>query len=248
MYVYETEGCVLEEENISKKPLEKTESTEDNYEKNMDAHSPTDSPDADRKQETNAEASVFAPEKKDKPDRKKPAKKRPPGKPPKKRKTTKQLIIGVLIKIAVIVLIVWGVFTFVLGITIHYGNNMHPMVRDGDLVISLRLQKPYINAAVMYQHDGKTTVGRVIAMEGSVIDIADNGVFAVNDNVPSEEVFYPTYPADGSDIEYPYTVPKGKVFILNDFREDTNDSRSFGAVDIGDLKGTLLLTMRRRGF
>jgi signal peptidase I len=122
------------------------------------------------------------------------------------------------------------------------------MVRDGDLVITLRLQKPFINAAVMYRHDGRTTVGRVIAMEGSVVDISKNGTFTVNGNAPSEEVFYPTYPADGSDIKYPYTVPEGKVFILNDFREDTNDSRSFGAVDTGDLQGTLLLTMRRRGF
>lgn len=198
--------------------------------------------------DTNTEAKSSEPENEVKPEKKKPPKKKPKGKPRKKQKTTKQLVIGLLIKIAVIALIIWGVFTFVLGIMIHYGNNMHPMVRDGDLVISLRLQKPYINAAVMYGHDGKTTVGRVIAMEGSVVDIAENGGITVNGNTPTEEVFYPTYPANGSDIKYPYTVPEGKVFILNDFREDTNDSRSFGAVDTGDLKGTLLLTMRRRGF
>lgn len=198
--------------------------------------------------EKNTEANDSKSEKNSKPDQKNPPKKKPKGKPRKKKKTTKQLVIGVLIKIGVIVLVVWGVFTFVLGITIHYGNNMHPMVRDGDLVITLRLQKPFINAAVMYRHDGRTTVGRVIAMEGSVVDISKNGTFTVNGNAPSEEVFYPTYPADGSDIQYPYTVPEGKVFILNDFREDTNDSRSFGAIDTGELKGTLLLTMRRRGF
>lgn len=57
-----------------------------------------------------------------------------------------------------------GLFTFVLGVTIHYGSNMYPMVRDGNLVFSLRLQKPYINAAVLYKHEGKTPVGRVIAL------------------------------------------------------------------------------------
>ena len=238
----------MEEENVSKNTLDEAKSSAENDVQNKQAPSPIQSPDAESTQKTKAEASVFASEKGEKNDRKKPAKKKPKGRPPKKQKTTKQLVIGLLIKIAVIALIIWGVFSFVLGIMIHYGNNMHPMVRDGDLVISLRLQKPYINAAVMYAHDGKTTVGRVIAMEGSEINIAENGSFTVNGNAPSEEVFYPTYRADGSDIEYPYTVPQGKVFILNDFREDTNDSRSFGAVDIGDLKGTLLLTMRRRGF
>ena len=238
----------MEEENVSKNTLDEAKSSAENDVQNKQAPSPIQSPDAESTQKTKAEASVFASEKGEKNDRKKTAKKKPKGRPPKKQKTTKQLLIGLLIKIAVIALVIWGVFSFVLGIMIHYGNNMHPMVRDGDLVISLRLQKPYINAAVMYQHDGKTTVGRVIAMEGSEINIAENGSFTVNGNAPSEEVFYPTYRADGSDIEYPYTVPQGKVFILNDFREDTNDSRSFGAVDIGDLKGTLLLTMRRRGF
>ena len=176
--------------------------------------------------EKSSEIKASASEKDEKPVSKKPSNKNPKGKPRKKKKTTKQLVIGLLIKIAVIV----------------------PMVRDGDLVITLRLQKPYINAAVMYGHDGKTTVGRVIAMEGSVVDISDNGGITVNGNTPTEEVFYPTYPANGSEIQYPYTVPQGKVFILNDFREDTNDSRSFGAVDTGELQGTLLLTMRRRGF
>lgn len=223
------EGCVLEEENVSNGKLEETVSSADTDEKS-------------------SEIKASASEKDEKPVSKKPSNKNPKGKPRKKKKTTKQLVIGLLIKIAVIVLVVWGVFTFVLGITIHYGNNMHPMVRDGDLVITLRLQKPYINAAVMYGHDGRTTVGRVIAMEGSVVDIAENGGITVNGNTPTEEVFYPTYPANGSEIQYPYTVPQGKVFILNDFREDTNDSRSFGAVDTGELKGTLLLTMRRRGF
>lgn len=245
------EGCVLEEDNISNNnsnsTLDKTVSSADHDDQNTQAHSPVQSTDADKTQEPKTSDSTSEKEKKT--DRKKPAKKKPKGRPPQKKpKTTKQLLISIAIKIATIVIVVWGVFTFVLGIMIHYGNNMHPMVRDGDLVISLRLQKPYINAAVMYQHDGKTTVGRVIAMEGSEINIAENGSFTVNGNAPSEEVFYPTYRADGSDIEYPYTVPQGKVFILNDFREDTNDSRSFGAVDIGDLKGTLLLTMRRRGF
>ena len=238
----------MEEENVSNSSIEKSLSSADKDVPIKEAHSPHDPTDADSTHKPKAEASVSASANKDRHDRKKPAPKKPPGKPPKKHKTTKQLVVGVLIKIAVIVLIVWGVFTFVLGITIHYGNNMHPMVRDGDLVISLRLQKPYINAAVLYAHDGKTTVGRVIAMEGSVVDIADNGGITVNGNAPSEEVFYPTFPADGSSIEYPYTVPQGAVFILNDFREDTNDSRSFGAVEVGDLKGPLLLTMRRRGF
>ena len=56
--------------------------------------------------------------------------------------STKRLAISLLIKVAAIALAVWLVFTFVLGITINYGRNMHPAVNDGDLVVSLKLQRP----------------------------------------------------------------------------------------------------------
>ena len=175
-----------------------------------------------------------------------PSKKAPPRKAPPK--TTKQLLIGLLVKIAVTVALVWAVFAFVLGLSVHYGNNMYPAVHDGDLLVSFRMQKPFINAVVLYRMDGKTQVGRVIALEGSVVDIAENGSLTVNGVFPSEEIFYATYQADGSPITFPYTVEPGKVFILNDFRSDTNDSRLFGAVDRKDLKGPMLFTMRRRNF
>ena len=178
----------------------------------------------------------------------------PKGKTPKKKKkkkkkkTTKQILIGFLIKLAATALAVWLLLTFVLGVTIYYGNNMHPALRDGDLIISLRLQRPYLNAAVLYEHDGKTCLGRVVGMPGNVIDISDIGALTVNGIAPAEEVFYPTYRCETSNITYPYTVGEDKVFILNDFRSDTNDSRAFGAVDISDVKGPVLIMLRRRGF
>lgn len=170
--------------------------------------------------------------------------------PPKKRKkkSTARMLADFVIKLAVIALAVWLVLTFVIGVTIHYGNSMHPAIEDGDLVVSFRLQSPYINSAVMYRHDGKECVGRVIGLPGNEIDIKDNGAITVNGITPSEEVFYPTYPAENSPITYPYTVEEGKVFILNDFRSDTYDSRTFGTVDMSDVHGTLLLTLRRREF
>lgn len=166
----------------------------------------------------------------------------------KKKKTTAQMLIGFLIKLAATVLAVWLLFTFVLGIVIHYGNNMHPAIRDGDLIISLRMQRPFLNAAVMYEHDDKTCIGRVVGMPGNVIDISDEGALTVNGVTPAEEVFYPTHRCETSDITYPYTVGEDQVFILNDFRSDSTDSRLFGAVDMKDVKGPVLIMLRRRGF
>ena len=169
-------------------------------------------------------------------------------KEPPKPLSTKRLAISLLIKIAAIVLAVWLVFIFVLGITINYGNNMHPAVNDGDLVVSLKLQRPYLNAAVLYRHDGKTRTGRVVGLPGNVIDISGKGELLVNGAIASEDVYYPTKKAENSKVTYPYTVEEGKAFILNDYREDTDDSRAFGAIDLSEIDGPLILSLRRRGF
>ena len=125
---------------------------------------------------------------------------------------------------------------------------MHPAVNDGDLVVSLKLQRPFLNAAVLYRHDGKMRAGRVIGLPGNVIDISEKGELYVNNAIASEDIFYPTYKAEGSAVSFPYTVEEGKAFILNDHREDTDDSRTFGAVDMKDIDGPFLFTLRRRGF
>ena len=169
-------------------------------------------------------------------------------KEPPKPLSTKRLAISLLIKLAVIALAVWLVFIFVLGLTINYGNNMHPAVNDGDLIVSFKLQRPYLNAAVIYNHDGKKRTGRVVGLPGNVIDISEKGELLVNGAIASEDVYYPTYQAENSTVRYPYTVEEGKAFILNDYREDTDDSRAFGAVDLSEIDGPLILSLRRRGF
>lgn len=163
-------------------------------------------------------------------------------------RTTKQLVLRLLVKVAVITLATIATLSLVLGVEVHYGNNMFPAVRDGDLLVSLRVQEPFINAAVLYHHDGKTCVGRVIALEGHTVDITKEGALLVNGIAPAEEVFYATFPAEDSGVTYPYTVGTGEVFVLNDFRSDINDSRAFGAISRDDVMGPLLLVIRRRGF
>ena len=125
---------------------------------------------------------------------------------PPKPLSTKRLIISLAIKIASIALAVWLIFAFVLGIAINYGNNMHPAVNDGDLVISLKLQRPYLNAAVLYRHDGKTRTGRVVGLPGNVIDISEHGELLVNNAIALEDIYYPTYKAENSAVSFPYTV------------------------------------------
>ena len=176
------------------------------------------------------------------PERKQPPKKR------RRKKSTLRLFLTLLLKLALIAAAVWALLNFVLGVAIHYGNNMYPALRDGDLIVAYRLQRPYLNAAVLYERGGELSLARVIAMPGDVVEISETGALSVNGIAPAEEVFYPTYPAETGNVSYPLTVGEDQVFLLNDFRTDQTDSRSFGPVDLEDLIGPVLLTMRRRGF
>ena len=156
-------------------------------------------------------------------------------------------LIRFLIKIAVVVLAVFLTTQYVFGVFVNRGNDMFPSVKDGDLIITYKLEDVYVNEAVAYKYDGDTYFGRIVGREGDVIGISDIGELTVNGTRPSEQVFYATYPADISEIRYPYTVPEGCVFILCDFRTTGIDSRLFGAVNKKDLLGKMIFVLRRRG-
>ena len=130
---------------------------------------------------------------------------------------------------------------------------MFPNVKDGDFVVTWKLDEIQTNDVVTYKdEDGTMTIGRVVAKSGDEVDFTDDGELKVNGSVTSEEVFYAaTIPSD-STITYPYTIPDGEYFILNDYRSGDsnsyNDSRTYESISKSDLNGKVILLIRRRGF
>lgn len=129
---------------------------------------------------------------------------------------------------------------------------MFPAMKDGDLVIATKLELISSNDTVVYEQDDTKKIGRVVAFGGDTVSFSDSGELIVNGNVITEEVFYPTMQDDSSNITYPYTVPEDTMFILNDYRTGTsesfNDSRKYDAIDTKQVKGKIILLVRRRGF
>ena len=86
-------------------------------------------------------------------------------------------------------------------------------------------------------------------MEGDTVAFSTDGELLVNGSVANEEIFYATTEVSSSGIKYPYTVPEGEVFILNDYRSlDAEDSRTFKSVKTENIQGKVFLQLRRRGF
>ena len=157
----------------------------------------------------------------------------------------RQDFISLLGRIVVILLCAWVLFTQVFLLTQAKGSSMFPAVKDGDLLICYRLQKTYAkNDVVVYTQGGKLRVGRILGRDGDLVALDDSGTLVVNGAVQSGEILYPTYAKDA--LEYPYTVPEGCVFVLGDYRTQSEDSRDFGPVPLEDVQAKVITLLRRR--
>lgn len=154
--------------------------------------------------------------------------------------------ISLLLQILVLILTGWVLLTRVFLITQASGNGMFPAVKDGDLIIGFRLQQKYAkNDVIVYTVDGENHIGRIAARQTDVVTLDESGTLLVNGTVQGGEILYPTYAKDG--LIYPYTVPEDHVFVLGDYRTQTEDSRDIGPIPMENVEGKVITILRRRG-
>ena len=150
------------------------------------------------------------------------------------------------------------------GIVPHHGARMDPSIRDGDLVLTLKRGCAYRAGTVcaFIGPDGRIRLGRIAAGPGDEVSFTAEGELEVNGiamEVSKVSSGRPTVPDDNSSgsvsdadrtegIRFPYSVPGDAYFILNDNREQTDDSRTFGAVERRRMRGEAFWLFRRRGF
>ena len=164
----------------------------------------------------------------------------------RKKRTWKYFLVKLTAKIVTTIIGVWLLLTYVCGVYVNHNNSSYPMVKDGDLCITYKRSEVIKGDVVAYKKGDKVCFGRIIAKEGEEVDIRDGVVLVDGYNVVEDTVYETS--AEESKIKYPYIVPQGKVFILNDFRKEVTDSRVFGGISEKDLCGELIFLIRRRGF
>ncbi|MGM9613971.1 MAG: signal peptidase I [Oscillospiraceae bacterium] len=130
--------------------------------------------------------------------------------------------VSVLIVVAAIAVLVATLMLPVLRI---YGSSMNPTLMDGDIVVSVKNADFQHGDVVAFYYNNKILVKRVIALPGEWVDIDEDGVVSVNGEVIDEP--YLTEQALGEcDIQLPYQVPDGRIFVMGDHRSVSVDSRS----------------------
>lgn len=168
-----------------------------------------------------------------------------PNDTPKKPSAGKALL-ALVVKLLLAAGAIWVALTYVFGVYRLTGNSMYPMLKDGDLCVTYRLDDYFSDEAVAYRINGEVRFGRIIARAGDTVDGDEQGVL-VNGSYRSEEVFYPTDMLGGR-LTLPITLTEGQFMVLNDYREDLSDSRTYGVINEEALEGKVIFIFRRRGF
>jgi signal peptidase I len=136
---------------------------------------------------------------------------------------------------------------YVFGIYLVKGNSMYPSLRDGDLCITYKLE-PYTHSEVIaYQAGTAVRFARIAAAGNDTVEITQDGILLINGYQPAEEIFYPTIPGPSSE-SLQITVSEKHWYLLNDFRTDLSDSRTYGSIPESALLGKVIFLFRRRGF
>mgnify|MGYP001127757721 CR=1 FL=1 len=105
------------------------------------------------------------------------------------------------------------------------GTSMSPTLRKGDIVISMRGAEFTRGDMVAFYHSDKILVKRVIGLSEEWIDMNSDGDVYI-DGVLLQEPYLEEKAFGECNIELPYQVPKGKVFVMGDHRSVSEDSRS----------------------
>lgn len=157
-------------------------------------------------------------------------------------------VMFVLVKTIIFMIVCLFVSVFVFGMLRCPDDSMSPSFQGGDLVLFNRLDREYRASDVVVVKTPKgLQVRRIVAVARDKVEIDGEGL-KINGHLQSESRIYEkTFPSK-KGISFPVRVKRGSVFVLADERQNSVDSRIYGAVSERDIKGTVVSVFRVRGF
>ncbi|MED9966547.1 MAG: signal peptidase I [Blautia sp.] len=166
----------------------------------------------------------------------------------KKSASLKEDILFLVLKLLIFFTLIAVMVFFVFGIYRCSDNMMSPAFKDGDLAIYYRVQKEFHPSdTVIVEKDGETQIRRIVAKPGDSVEITADGL-KINGYLQQETGIYTETLPYTEGISFPVTLEENEYFVLGDNRSGAKDSRIYGAVKKEEIKGTVIVLLRHRGF
>lgn len=116
--------------------------------------------------------------------------------------------------------------------------SMEPNLYEGEFVVvnrmAYRWRHPKRGDVIVFRFPGDSQqryIKRIIGVEGDRIKIEDGNVYINNQLI--EEPYIPAAPVYSGE----WTVGEGELFVLGDNRNNSNDSKNWGMLDVGSVLG-----------
>ena len=113
------------------------------------------------------------------------------------------------------------------------GMSMQPTYHEGDIVlvdkVFYKQGEPERNDIVVIKYGDGQIIKRVIAIEGDKIEQIGSELY-LNGELLEEDYINEEMYAD----DFSYVVPDGKIFVMGDNRNHSDDSRRIGYIDFDD--------------
>ena len=179
-----------------------------------------------------------------------------------KRDFIRIIIIALIAILAIFLLRIFVFSTFKV-----HEDAANSYLSNGDVVVVNRNRTPQYKDFIVYEVDGTFYISRVIATAGESATVMDDILYI--DNEVQEEPYISQIKSEylsTSDNQQAFTsdfsvntitnnkyseVPKGSYLVLNDDRQNTNDSRTFGLIKESQIRGVVtfkLLPLSKFGF
>ena len=132
------------------------------------------------------------------------------------------------VPIIIVLIVVVNLFFFRFSIVV--GDSMEPTLSNGNvLLVDLRADIERYDI-VVFKHEYKYLVKRVIGCPGETVQIMENVIYINGEPIKDSVNVQMDVDKYGLAKE-PVTLKENEYFVLGDNRNNSNDSRAFGAIN-----------------
>lgn len=150
-------------------------------------------------------------------------------------KRYRRALSGALYSLAVVSAIAVLVATLWMPVLKITGSSMEPTLNDRELVVAVKTTRFQPGDVIAFYYNNKILIKRVIATAGQYVDIQEDGTVLV-DGIALEEPYITDKSKGECNIQLPYQVGDGQIFVMGDDRAVSIDSRTTSVGTIGNEK------------